>query len=278
MNVRVGLLQVTIDAAESVADRMDRVLALSRDAARGRSALDVVAPVDLDVSKRPDLLVLPELWTVGAFDADAMMANPETVDGRLVEEFQAIARETGVWIHAGSLPERASDGARFNSSVLIDGQGAVHAVYRKMHLFGFDEGEAVLLESGRDLVVVQTPLGATGLATCYDLRFPELFRGLLDAGAQAFVITSGWPLARIEHWRVLLRARAIENLAFTVACNQVGMHAGVALGGCSSVIDPWGEVVVEAPLDRECLVLADVDTGRAEAARAEFPVLRDRRL
>jgi predicted amidohydrolase len=279
VSARVGLLQVRIDAGEPVPERIDRVLSLVRGVASGgEGSVETIAPEGIDAAARPDLLVLPELWTVGAFDADAMLANPVAVDGLLVESLQAIAREHSVWIHAGSLPERDETGRRFNTSVLIDPQGAVDAVYRKVHLFGFDEGEAVMLESGSDLVVRPTPLGATGLATCYDLRFPELFRGLLDAGAEAFLLTSGWPLSRIEHWRVLLRARAVENLAWMVACNEVGTHAGVELGGSSCVIDPWGDVVVEAPPERECLLLADVDPAAAAAARARFPVLRDRRL
>jgi predicted amidohydrolase len=154
----------------------------------------------------------------------------------------------------------------------------VAAVYPKIHLFGFDSGEAAMLDSGSTPVVVPTPLGVTGLATCYDLRFPELFRALVDDGATAFLLTSGWPDARIEHWNVLLRARAIENLAWVVACNEVGTHAGVLLGGRSSVIDPWGEVVVQGPADRECLVVAGIDPSRSDEARERFPALRDRRL
>jgi predicted amidohydrolase len=279
MSVRVGLLQLRIDAAESVIDRIERVIALTQSCALGRfDGVEVMSSEGMDAARRPDVLVLPELWTVGAFNAEAMLANPEVVDGRLVARLQDVAREAGIWIHAGSIPERAADGARFNTAVLISPDGAVDATYRKVHLFGFDEGEAVLLESGADLVVRPTPLGVTGLATCYDLRFPELFRGLLDAGAETFVVASGWPLARIEHWRVLLRARAIEDQAWVAACNQVGTHAGVVLGGRSAVVDPSGEVVVEGPTDRECLVLADVDPSAAARTRMGFPVLRDRRL
>lgn len=279
MNARVGLLQVRIDSGETVIDRIHRVVAVTRNCADGRfDDIEVVAAEGIDATRHPDLLVLPELWTVGAFDAEGMLSNPESIDGGLVSRLKEVARDTGTWIHAGSIPERAADGSRFNTAVLISPEGAVAAVYRKVHLFGFDEGEAVLLEAGSDLVVRPTPLGATGLATCYDLRFPELFRGLLDAGSETFLITSGWPLARIEHWRVLLRARAIEDQAWVVACNQVGTHAGVTLGGRSTVVDPSGELVIEAPAEGECLVLADVDPSAVARVRTAFPVLRDRRL
>jgi predicted amidohydrolase len=145
-------------------------------------------------------------------------------------------------------------------------------------LFGFDFGEAAVLTAGPELVVIDSPLGATGSATCYDARFPELFRGLLDRGAESFVIPSGWPTARIDHWRTLLKARAIENLAWTLGCNQVGVQAGVELGGASLVIDPWGHVIAEAPADEECLLLAEIDLSLVTRSRDAFPALKDRKL
>ncbi len=102
----------------------------------------------------------------------------------------------------------------------------VVATYRKIHVFGYG-GEAELMSAGDELVVVDTPLGPTGLATCYDTRFPEQFRALAERGAQAFLITSGWPTKRIEAWDVLVQARAIEDQAWVIACNQVGMQKGV---------------------------------------------------
>ena len=132
------------------------------------------------------------------------------------------------------------------------------------------------MSEGSDLVVVDTPLGPTGLATCYDLRFPEMFRALVDRGASAFLLCSGWPTPRIEHWRVLARARAIENLSWLVATNGVGSHAGITLGGRSVVVDPRGEVVAEAG-DVEEILVADVDPGAALEWRTAFPALEDRR-
>jgi predicted amidohydrolase len=276
--VRVAAVQLDSDGVESVADRIERVATAVADiAAGGTGGLDVCAADDIDLDASPDLIVLPELWTVGAFNTEAMLAHPETIPGDTVDRFVEIARAHELWLHAGALPERASDGSRTNTSVLIGPDGAITATYRKLHLFGFDEGEAALLTPGDEQVIARTPLGATALTTCYDLRFPELYRDLVAAGAETFVVPAGWPLRRIEHWRVLLRARSIENQAFVVAANGVGEHAGVVLGGRSCVIDPWGEVVVEALPDRECLVLAELDPALVARTREAFPVLRDRR-
>ena len=130
------------------------------------------------------------------------------------------------------------------------------------------------MSSGDELVVVETPLGPTGLATCYDLRFPELFRALTEGGATAFLLTSGWPTPRIEHWDVLTRARAIENQAWFIACNEVGTQPGIELGGHSVVVDPQGAVVCQAGSEEE-VVLVDVDPEASARWRDEFPVLDD---
>ena len=256
---RVALLQVSSDAAEDPAVRADRVLGMLAEALPDC-----------------DMAVLPELWIAGAFDLPVARAVAQPLTSPLIERIRTLAADSGVWIHAGSFPERADDGATYNTAVLIGPAGDIVATYRKRHLFGFETGERTLMSAGDDLVVVQTPLGATGLATCYDLRFPEMFRGLIDAGAETFLLCSGWPVPRIEHWRVLARARAIENLAWLVACNGVGSHADITLGGHSVVVDPKGEVVAEAG-DRETVLFADIDPPRAGEWRDAFPVLGDRR-
>jgi predicted amidohydrolase len=274
--VRVAAVQVETDAVESVPDRIDRVVAAVDDiAAGGAGGIDVCAADELELGVRPDLIVLPELWTVGAFDMPTLRAHTETLTGATVEQFTALARARATWIHLGALPIVGDDGTLRNTSVVVSPGGEV-ATYAKRHLFGFDSGEAELFAAGAEQVVMTTPLGATGLSTCYDLRFPELYRSLVDLGATAFLIPAGWPERRIDHWRTLLRARAIENQAWTVAVNGIGVHAGLQLGGCSAVIDPWGQLVVEAPADRECVVLADLDPDAAGITRSAFPVLRDR--
>ena len=254
--VRVALIQVECNDTESVDDRIDRVLG-ETDRVLGEA----------------DLVVLPELWNTGAFDLASARHHAQPLDGDLVSRMAGIAQRHSTWLHGGSFTEQADDGHFFNTSVLFGPDGALEAVYRKIHVFGYG-GEADLMSADPELVVVNTPLGATGLATCYDLRFPEQFRELTRHGASAFLITSGWPSARIHAWDVLVRARAIEDQAWVIACNQVGLQRGVHLGGHSAVIDPIGDVVSRASTE-ETVLSAMVAPDAVEQWRGEFPALGD---
>ncbi len=255
---RVALLQVSSDASESAPDRIERVLGI----------LEETLP-------QADIAVLPELWISGAFDLPLAREVAAPLDFPVLERIRAMAKAAGTWVHAGSYAERLPDGRTFNTAVLIGPDGEIVATYRKRHLFGFATGERTLITAGDALIVAETPLGHTGIATCYDLRFPEMFRDLVDAGAETFLVASGWPTPRIGHWDVLTRARAIEDQAWMVACNGVGSHADITLGGHSIVIDPQGTVVAEAG-DGETVLFADVEPGRAREWREAFPVLDDR--
>ena len=255
---RVALLQVSSDASESAADRIERVLGI----------LEETLP-------QADIAVLPELWISGAFDLPLAREVAAPLDFPVLERIRAMAKAADTWVHAGSYAERVPDGRTFNTAVLIGPDGEIVATYRKRHLFGFATGERTLITAGDALIVAETPLGHTGIATCYDLRFPEMFRDLVEAGAETFLLASGWPTPRIGHWDVLTRARAIEDQAWMVACNGVGSHADITLGGHSIVIDPQGNVVAEAG-DGETVLFADVEPGRAREWREAFPVLGDR--
>ena len=255
---RVALVQVAVRDDETPAERVERVAEMVQD-------LDDV-----------DIAVLPELWHVGAFDLESARDNAEPIDGPSVRRMREAARIAGIWLHAGSFAELAH-GHRYNTSVILDPSGEIVATYRKMHLFGWEDGEPSVMSAGETLVVLPTPLGPTGIATCYDLRFPELFRRLVDSGAETFLMASGWPMARIEHWSVLARARAIENQAWVVACNTGGEHNGVVMGGASVIVDPRGTVVAEGGAGEE-LLYADVDPALVTSWRRSFPVLPDRRL
>jgi predicted amidohydrolase len=255
---RVALLQVSSDASESAADRIERVLGI----------LEETLP-------QADIAVLPELWISGAFDLPLAREVAAPLDFPVLERIRAMAKVADTWVHAGSYAERLPDGRTFNTAVLIGPDGEIVATYRKRHLFGFATGERTLITAGEALIVAETPLGHTGIATCYDLRFPEMFRDLVEAGAETFLVASGWPTPRIGHWDVLTRARAIEDQAWMVACNGVGSHADITLGGHSIVIDPTGNVVAEAG-DDETVLFADVEPGRAREWREAFPVLDDR--
>lgn len=222
-------------------------------------------------------MVLPELWTTGAFAYESFATEAETLDGATAEVMAKAASDAGVWLHAGSVPERAPDGTLYNTSLVFSPSGDLAAAYRKIHRFGFDKGEAVLMGAGDELVTVRLPETTVGVATCYDLRFPELFRGLVDAGAETLVVPAGWPERRRGHWTLLARARAVENQAFVLACGTAGTHADVPQAGHSIVVDPWGEVLAEAGPDEEVLTV-EFDPGRVAATRDQFPVLKDRVL
>ena len=260
MTVRVALIQLDCSTEEPVAARITRTL----------SMVDEVAP-------GVDMLVLPELWHVGAFDVEAARAHAQSIEGPLVQALAGLAAEHRIWLHGGSFAEVDVDGQHYNTAVLFDPDGELVAAYRKVHLFGFDGGETLLMSGGDELFVVETPLGPTGLATCYDLRFPELFRALVDGGAQAFLIASGWPDPRIAHWDVLTAARAIENQAWLLACNEVGDQLGLRLGGHSTVVSPTGEVVARAG-DGADVVIVEIDPDEAPRWREQFPALEDIRL
>ncbi|MDF3301012.1 carbon-nitrogen family hydrolase [Streptomyces tropicalis] len=257
--MRASLIQIAVDKGESVEVRRLRVAALVREQAGA------------------DLVVLPELWTTGAFAFESFGQAAEPLDGPTREAMAKAAADAGVWLHAGSIPERDPDGTLYNTSLLLDPSGGLAAVYRKIHRFGFDRGEAVMMGAGGDLVTARVPWTTLGLATCYDLRFPELFRGLVDAGAETLVIPAGWPERRRAHWTLLARARAVENQAFVLACGTAGTHAGVPQAGHSIVVDPWGEVLAEAGPGEEVLTV-DLDPARVAETREQFPALKDRVL
>lgn len=261
MTVRVGLLQLDCSTSEPVTQRITRTLGLIE-----RYAPDV------------DIMILPELWHVGAFDVDAAREHAQPIDGPLVQAMAALAAECSIWLHGGSFCEIDDEGRHFNTSVLFAPDGELVVTYRKIHLFGFEGGETVLMSSGEELVVVDTPLGPTGLATCYDMRFPEMFRALTEGGATAILLTSGWPSPRIEHWDVLTQARAIENQVWFVACNEIGTQGEFTLGGHSTVVDPKGAVLARADGVTEELVIVEVDPDLPGQWREEFPVLFDIRI
>ncbi len=187
---------------------------------------------------------------------------------------------------AGSVPYRVADTRRQRSACLVlDDSGALVARYDKMHLFdvrvGPDEAyrESDDFEPGDDLVAVDTPCGRLGLTICYDVRFPELYRALGEQGAQWFAVPSAFtvPTGR-AHWEVLLRARAIENLAYVVASAQSGLHAnGRQTWGHAMIVDPWGEVQA-CRESGEGVVWADIDLERLATIRNTFPALSHRRL
>lgn len=270
--MRVHVLQVAYGDDESVADRIDRVAGMVSE------------------QDGADLIVLPELWAPTGMGYRLWAENAELLDGPVFTAMACAAKAAGAYLHAGSIIERAAAGAadlgeqgrgRWNTSAVFDPDGDLLASYRKIHRFGFTGGEPRLIEAGTDLVTVDAEIDRAtrrlGLATCYDLRFPEMFRQLLDAGSQVFVVPAAWPAPRVGHWTLLGRARAVENQCVMIQCNTAGTHAGVTMGGHSQIVSASGEVLAEAG-DGEEVLTADVDLSATQAWREQFPVLADRRL
>ncbi|UGY92649.1 carbon-nitrogen family hydrolase [Streptomyces gobiensis] len=259
--MRASLIQIGVDPDEPVNSRRDRAASFVRD------------------QSGADLVVLPELWTVGAFAFDRFEAEAEPVrTGPTAEVMAQAAGDARVWLHAGSIVERAPDGALYNTSLVFSPDGELARTYRKIHRFGFDRGEVTLMSAGDEPVTVSLPALTVGLATCYDLRFPELFRALTDAGSQLLVIPAGWPDQRAAHWTLLARARAVENQCYVLACGTAGTHAGVPQAGRSAIIDPWGEMLAEAPDATEQVITAEFDPAQVAKVREDFPALKDRVL
>jgi len=236
------------------------------------------------------LAVLPENFAVLSTRKMLECGLEESSGHGPIQNFLAEqAAALGLWIVGGSLPiSTRPDGSSVPdhvraSCVVFNDQGQQVARYDKIHLFDAmvedaqgQYRESDTFEPGEDIVVLDTPAGRLGLAICYDLRFPELYRRLVDAGATLVLVPSAWPYPRVEHWQLLPKARAVENLAYVAAVNGVGSFAESELLGRSTVYDPWGTAVASTG-DQPDLVTADLNPERVRAVRDEFPALEDRR-
>jgi predicted amidohydrolase len=243
-----------------------------------RSLLERAAALGADVA------VLPEYTDY--LGPSSGLPAPEPVSGEYGSFFAAAARELGMWVHAGSFHEAGpSPSHSYNTSLLFDRSGALAATYRKIHLYDVEiPGKVSYLESATiapgSAAVVATVEGVPfGLTTCYDLRFPELYRALAAEGAAQVLVVPSAFMAHTgrDHWEVLLRARAIENQCYVVAAGQIGSDAaGRTTYGRSMIVDPWGTVVAQAP-DEVTVVVADLDLARLARIRRELPSLANRR-
>ncbi len=213
----------------------------------------------------------------------------EPTSGAACARFSALARDRGIHLLLGSCNEQAPGESErcYNTSVLFDPSGAILAAYRKIHLFDVDvSAEVRFLESktavpGKDAVTVDTPLACFGLTICYDLRFPELYLELARKGAEVLTVPSAFTLMTgKDHWRPLLRARAIETQCYVVAAAQTGRHDDRGLRhsyGHSMIVDPWGHVVADAG-DRPGIAIAEIDRRRIAETRRSMPIASHRRL
>jgi len=222
-----------------------------------------------------DLVVFPEMFLSGfhyMMNYNAIKNEPKF----FIEKVCALAKANQIAI-CGTLPALDA-GTQVNRFYYISEEGEVLAHYDKIHLFKiFNENK--FIRAGDSLAVLETKFGKIGFATCYDLRFPEMFRKLALEGAEAFIVCAAWPHPRLLHWQTLLRARAIENQSFVIAVNQCCeenfvKHIAKYFGG-STIIDPWGETIIEAKIDSPDLVSAQIDLHYAEKIRKEFPSFCD---
>jgi predicted amidohydrolase len=231
------------------------------------------------------MLFTPEMSGLIDRDRDRAVASLFHEDeDRVLAAVREAAAKAGIWVHLGSLAVLRDDGKLANRGFVIDDTGEIRARYDKMHLFDVDlpSGESWRESNsytrGERAVTVKTPLGVLGLAICYDLRFPDLFRTLSDAGATMLAVPAAFTRPTgAAHWHILLRARAIEAASFVIAAAQTGLHAdGRATYGHSLAIDPWGEVLLDMG-EPAGLAFAEIDPERVNAARARVPVLQHRR-
>jgi omega-amidase len=246
------------------------------DVKRGQVAanLATVTRMVKEAARRgAQLVVFPELWSTG-YDLKRAAQYATAVDQGLFAEIAGLARQHKIAI-AGSQLSQMGEGRYGNTAVYFDPNGENLGTYSKVHLFGPMQ-EIEYLSAGNSLTVVDTGWGKAGLAICYDLRFPELFRAYALAGVQALILVAEWPRPRLAHWRTLLRARAIENQMFIIACNRVGKTGSTAFFGHSCLLDPCGEVIIEAG-DGAGLYTADLEMDQLTAVRESMPVFADRR-
>lgn len=261
--MKVSLVQM--NSAEDKARNLDDAERLVRE---------VVA------AERPDLVVLPEYFAFLGEEREAIHGSGEDVgEGPTARRFSALAAELGVTLHLGSMVEKSGNG-HYNTTVVFGPQGQELARYRKMHLFdidvpgGLSYRESDTISRGEEVVTYKVGDATVGCAICYDIRFPELFRGLRDAGADVIVLPAAFTLMTgKDHWEVLARARAIETQTYFLAVGQFGTHANgrKACWGHSMAIDPWGHMIAQAS-DGVGTVTASLDLGRIAKVRQDVPV------
>ena len=234
-----------------------------------------------------DMLFTPEM--AGYLDRNRARAADtlrSEADDPVLDAVREAAARHGLWVHLGSLPlkEEGGDGRWVNRSFMIDDKGGIRARYDKIHLFDVDLAtgeswrESSVYRPGEEVVAVDTPWARIGLSVCYDMRFPDLYRALTNAGATMLLMPAAFTVPTGQaHWHVLLRARAIEAGCFVIAAAQTGRHEdGRETYGHSLVIDPWGEVLLDMG-EKAGLALAEIDLSRVEEVRGRVPVIANRR-
>lgn len=230
-----------------------------------------------------DIAALPEEFNFLGEDVD-IPRHAEPLTGPTITAVADVARQRGMHVLAGSIIEQIDGSEKvYNTSVLLDPSGEITACYRKIHLFDIDvEGQVAARESatkepGTEIVTAKVPWATIGMAVCYDLRFPELFRTLTLDGAEVVFVPAAFAMfTGKDHWELLVRARAVENTTFVVAPAQIGSSPGFRSFGSTMIVDPWGTVIARAP-ERDAVVLADIEPADLRRVRKAIPSLHHRR-
>jgi len=218
--------------------------------------------------KGAQLVILPEMWLT-----DFLLKDPQlhlSWTSKALENLQALARDREMVIVAGSMMEEEG-GKIYNTSFVVTPQG-IAGKYRKIHLFE-PMGELRVFSAGTRVLVMDTPLARLGVIICYDLRFPELTRPLPFQGVEILCVPAQWPIQRVTHWEILLKARAVENQFFVLGCNRWGQAGSYQFPGRSLILDPLGEILASVP--REGVALATLERRVMEEYRSQIPSLKD---
>ncbi len=244
--------------------------------------------IKIAVQQEAELVVLPENFAImGMNETDKVKIAEDVGSGLLQDYLKEQARKHNIWLVGGTIPIRSSESGKvFSACLLFNPQGELVTRYDKIHLFdvtieasneSYTESETIT--PGDKIVVVDTPFGRLGLAVCYDLRFPELFRAMIDLNMEICALPSAFTsLTGRVHWESLLRSRAIENLSYMIAADQGGYHVGGReTHGDSMIVDPWGRVLNRLPHGTG-VVVAEIDVAKLEHTRKMFPALDHKRF
>lgn len=231
-----------------------------------------------------ELVSLPEYFNFMGADTNKKKNAEQIPNGETTRLLCELAKEYGIYIHVGSMLEKAIGDKSYNTSFIVGPTGQVIEKYRKIHLFDIEiEGQSAYKESdsiqaGETPILAELPFGKAGMSICYDIRFPELYRNYATNGAKILFIPAAFTLyTGMLHWEVLLRARAIENQCYVIAAGQIGTNEpGKACYGNSMIIDPWGTVLARAP-EQEGVIMANLDLNTLEKARESIPCLTHRK-
>lgn len=222
---------------------------------------------------KPDVVIFPEMWNTGYALTEIDQLADENGQ-QTIELLSRFAKQHKINIVAGSVAQK-KEGGVYNTIFAFDREGQLINDYSKLHLFRLMDEEKYL-QAGDKLGLLEIDGVQAGMLICYDIRFPELARSLALQGARVLFVPAQWPKPRLQHWRTLLTARAIENQMYVVACNRMGVSGESEFFGHSMVIDPWGEIIVEAG-EEETILYGEIDLALVEKVRSTIPIFEDRR-